>query len=244
MLRREAPPAKRRSSAGLAFDPPFWYSACAMETEGKEGQSGVKTVLYLFGFVVLTALAIVLEIKYRGFEGPFSDNILIIILINANFLLLVTVIFMTARSLWKLSEERKQGVHGARFRTKLVAAFVSLSFIPPVLLFLIGSGMFTRSIERLFSLKIESSLQDSVSLAQAYYDRLREQAIDFSRQISKQMTEEHLLSRFDVPVLKDYLGRKAAEYGLGSVELLTTPHERSVTVVTGKFPARAFVATS
>ncbi len=215
-----------------------------METERKEGQSGLRGVLTLFGFVLLTALAIVLQIKYRGFEGPLSDNILIVILTNANFLLLAAVIFMTARSLWKLSIERKHGVLGARFRTKLVAAFVSLSLIPPILLFLIGTGMSTRSMERLFSLKIESSLQDSVSVAQAYYDRLREQAIDFSRQISKQMTEEHLLSRFDAPVLKDYLGRKAAEYGLGSVELLTSPHERSVTVVTGKFPAKAFVATS
>ena len=215
-----------------------------METERKEGQSGLRGVLTLFGFVLLTALAIVLQIKYRGFEGPLSDNILIVILTNANFLLLAAVIFMTARSLWKLSIERKHGVLGARFRTKLVAAFVSLSLIPPILLFLIGTGMSTRSMERLFSLKIETSLEDSVSVAQAYYDRLREQAIDFGRQISRQMTEEHLLSRFDTPVLKDYLGRKAAEYGLGSVELLTSPRERSVTVVTGKFPARTFVATS
>jgi two-component system, NtrC family, nitrogen regulation sensor histidine kinase NtrY len=215
-----------------------------METERKEGQSGLRGVLTLFGFVLLTALAIVLQIKYRGFEGPLSDNILIVILTNANFLLLAAVIFMTARSLWKLSIERKHGVLGARFRTKLVAAFVSLSLIPPILLFLIGTGMSTRSMERLFSLKIETSLEDSVSVAQAYYDRLREQAIDFGRQISRQMTEEHLLSRFDAPVLKDYLGRKAAEYGLGSVELLISPRERSVTVVTGKFPARTFVATS
>jgi two-component system, NtrC family, nitrogen regulation sensor histidine kinase NtrY len=215
-----------------------------METERKEGQSGLRGVLTLFGFMLLTALAIVLQIKYRGFEGPLSDNILIVILTNANFLLLAAVIFMTARSLWKLSIERKHGVLGARFRTKLVAAFVSLSLIPPILLFLIGTGMSTRSMERLFSLKIETSLEDSVSVAQAYYDRLREQAIDFGRQISRQMTEEHLLSRFDAPVLKDYLGRKAAEYGLGSVELLTSPRERSVTIVTGKFPARTFVATS
>lgn len=215
-----------------------------MATERKEGQSGLRGVLTLFGFVLLTALAIVLQLKYRGFEGPFSDNILIVILINANFLLLAAVIFMTARSLWKLSIERKHGVLGARFRTKLVAAFVSLSLIPPILLFLIGSGMFTRSIERLFSLKIETSLEDSVTVARAYYDRLREQAFDFGRQISRQMTEEHLLSRFEAPVLKDYLRRKATEYGLGSVELLASPRERSVTVVTGKFPARTFVATS
>jgi two-component system nitrogen regulation sensor histidine kinase NtrY len=215
-----------------------------MATDRKERQSGLRGVLTLFGFVLLTALAIVLQLKYRGFEGPVSDNILIVILINANFLLLAAVIFMTARSLWKLSIERKHGVLGARFRTKLVAAFVSLSLIPPILLFLIGSGMSMRSMERLFSLKIENSLQDSVAVAQAYYDRLRQQALDFGRQISRQMTDEHLLYRFEAPVLKDYLRRTAAEYGLGSVEILLSPHERPVTVVTGKFPARTFVATS
>ncbi len=134
-----------------------------MMTDRKDGQSGLRGVLYLLGVMVLTALAVVLQIKYRGFEGPLSDNILIIILINANFLLLAAVIFMMARSLWKLSIERKHGVLGAKFRTKLVAAFVSFSFIPPILLFVIGTGMFTRSMDRLFSLKIENSLQDSVS---------------------------------------------------------------------------------
>ncbi len=215
-----------------------------MMTEKKEEKTGVRSLLYLFGFVILIALAIVLQIKYRGFEGPFSDNILIIILINANFLLLATVIFMIARSLWKLSIERKHGVLGARFRTKLVAAFVSLSFIPPILLFIIGTGMFTRSIERLFSLKIENSLQDSVAVAQAYYDRLRDEAYGFGRQLSRQMTEERLLYRFETPVLKDYLHRKALEYGLGSVELFLSTRERPVSVVTGKFPSRTFSPTA
>ncbi len=215
-----------------------------MMTKRKAGNSGLRGVLYLFGIMILTALAALLLIKYRGFGGPLSDNLLIIILINANFLLLSAVVFMTARSLWKLSIERKRGVLGAKFRTKLVAAFVSLSFIPPVLLFFIGTGMFTGSMERLFSLKFEKSLQDSVSLAQAYYDRLREQAFDFGRQISRQVTDERLLTRFESPVLKDYLEKKAAEYGLGSVELFVSPDERAVAAVTGKFPAKTFVATT
>jgi len=141
-----------------------------MTTDTREDKTGWRGVLYLVAFLLLTALAIALQLKYRGFEGPLSDNILILLLINANFLLLTAVIFMMARSLWKLWVERRQGVLGARFRTKLVIAFVSLSFIPPVLLFLIGSGMFTASIERLFSLRIENSLKDSVSVAQEYYE--------------------------------------------------------------------------
>ena len=214
-----------------------------MRTYTSEANGGWKGVLYLVSFLLLTALAIVLQLQYRGFEGPLSDNILILILINANFLLLAAVIFMTARSLWKLWMERRQGVLGARFRTKLVFAFVSLSLIPPVLLFLIGSGMFTRSIERLFSLRIENSLKDAVSVSQEYYDRLQQEAFVFGKQISRQMTDARLLSQFEKQVLKEYLARKAEEYGLGSVELFTSPRERTVAVVTSQYPAKTFTQT-
>ncbi len=215
-----------------------------MAINSKEGQTGWRGVLYLLGFLVLTALAIVLQIKYRGFEGPLSDNLLIFLLINVNFLLLAAVLFMTARSLWKLSVERKHGVLGAKFRTKLVFAFVSLSFIPPILLFFIGSGMFTSSIERLFSLRIENSLKDSISLTQEYYDRLQKDAFVFAKQISRQMTEARLLTRFENQVLKDYLAKKADEYGLGSIELFTDPHKRAFAIVTGQYPAKTFTQTS
>ncbi len=209
----------------------------------QEGKGGWRGVLYLVTFLLLTALAIVLQLQYRGFEGPLSDNILIFILINANFLLLTAVIFMAARSLWKLWMERRHGVLGARFRTKLVFAFVSLSLIPPVLLFLIGTGMFTTSIERLFSLRIENSLKDSVSVAQAYYDRLQKEATVFGRQISGQMTDAGLSTQSQKKALESYLAKKADEYGLGSVELFTAPRERAVVVVTRQYPVKTFSQT-
>jgi two-component system nitrogen regulation sensor histidine kinase NtrY len=215
-----------------------------MRLTTQEGKEGWRGVIYLFSFLLLTALAIVLQLQNRGFEGPLSDNILIFILINANLLLLAAVIFMMARSLWKLAMERRQGVLGARFRTKLVVAFVSLSFIPPVLLFLIGSGMFTTSIERLFSLRIENSLKDSVSVAQEYYDRLEKEATAFGNQISGQMTDARILPQFENRVLKDYLTRKAEEYGLGSVEIFTSPRVRAVVVVTRQYPSKTFTQTS
>jgi two-component system nitrogen regulation sensor histidine kinase NtrY len=214
-----------------------------MLRDRKQSRTGWRSVLGLFIVLAVTGIMTALQLQYRGFQGPLSDNLLIIILINANFLLLTAVIFMTAKSLWKVWMERKQGVLGARFRTKLVTAFVSLSFIPPALLFIIGSGMFTSSIERLFTLRIENSLKDSVAVAEEYYNRLQQDALVFGKQISNQMTETRLLTRFEHQVLKDYLGKKADEYGLGSVELFTAPHERAVSVVTDQFPPRTFSQT-
>jgi two-component system nitrogen regulation sensor histidine kinase NtrY len=215
-----------------------------MSNIAQEGKGRWRGVLILVSFLLMFMLAVVLQLEYRGFEGPLSDNILIFILINANFLLLVAVIFMMAKSLWKLWTERRQGVLGARFRTKLVVAFVSLSLIPPVLLFLIGSGMFTKSIERLFSLRIENSLKDSVSVAQEYYDRIQQEASVFGKQISSQMTDARLLSQFEDQVIKNYLVRKAEEYDLGSIELFTSPRRRSVVIVTSQYPAKTFTKTS
>jgi two-component system nitrogen regulation sensor histidine kinase NtrY len=207
----------------------------------RRSPAGFKGVLILASLVLLTGAAIIVQLRLRGFEGPLSDYILVLILIIGNFLLLSAVIVMTARSLWKLSLERRSGVLGAKYRTRLVSAFVSLSIIPTILLFLIASGMFTRSIERLFSLRLENSLKDSISVTQEHYARLREQSLSFGRQISRQVAEERLLERFDGPVIREYVKRKAEEYGLGAVELYGSSREQLLAVVTRRFPQGAFV---
>jgi two-component system nitrogen regulation sensor histidine kinase NtrY len=206
----------------------------------RRGPGGSKGILFLIVLVLLTAAAIAVHLRLRGFDGPLSDYILILILVIANFLLLSAVMVMTARSLWKLSIERKSGVLGAKYRTKLVTAFVSLSIIPTILLFLIASGMFTRSIERLFSLRLENSLKDSISVTQEYYTRLRERAVFFGRQLAKQFSEERLLERSDQPGIEEHLRRKAEEYGLGAVELYGAADDRTVTIVTRMFPRKTF----
>jgi two-component system nitrogen regulation sensor histidine kinase NtrY len=215
-----------------------------MNRNARETSTGWKSVLTVTAFLLLTAAAIVLQIRYRGFEGPLSDNLLILILINANFLLLAAVIFMIGRSLWKLSVERRAQVLGAKFRTKLMIAFVGLSFIPTVLLFIIGSGMYTRGIERLFSLRLESALLDSMAVSQAYYDRFTNESLGFGRQIARQVVELRLLGRVDRQVLAEYLGKKADEYQLGAIELFGADRQAVARHVTGAFPARTFTATS
>ncbi|NTW67299.1 MAG: hypothetical protein HGB21_13495, partial [Nitrospirae bacterium] len=85
-----------------------------MNTTEREGTTGLKSIVTVTVLLLLSASAILLQIKYRVFEGPLSDNVLILILINANFLLLASVIFLIGRSLWKLSVERRSKVLGAK----------------------------------------------------------------------------------------------------------------------------------
>jgi len=214
-----------------------------MEPTDREKKSGITGIVTIVVFLALTAAAIILQIRYRGFEGPLSDNLLILILINANFLLLAALIFMIGRSLWKLSEERRSRVLGAKFRTKLVAAFVSLSFIPTILIFVIGNGMYTRGIERLFSLRLENALHDAVAISQSFYDRLKSESLGFARQVGGQLAEERMVGRLDPPEIKQYLGRKASEYSIGALEVFGPNRSVLARAVTDQFPSRTFVPT-
>ena len=71
-----------------------------------------------------------------GLNLPISNSILIFVLININVILLLLLLFLTMRNLVKLLFERKKRIMGARLRTKLVLAFITLSLLPTVILFL------------------------------------------------------------------------------------------------------------
>ena len=101
--------------------------------------------------VFLIALMTYLEsMVFRGEAVviPVSaGNALIFGLININIILVILLIFLIVRNLVKLIYERRHGIVGSKLRTRLVAAFVSLSLIPTVLLFLVSINFLSYSID-------------------------------------------------------------------------------------------------
>ena len=120
---------------------------------------------------VLIFLLTAIEIKFPQVVGrvPVANNIIIFSLININIILILLLIFLVIRNLVKLIFERKRKVLGAKLRTKLVVAFVSLSLVPTILLFFVAAGFITNSVEHWFSAQVEQSLQGSLEVAQNYY---------------------------------------------------------------------------
>ena len=68
-----------------------------------------------------------MRIFHLGQALPFSSSIFAFALININVILLLLLLFLTVRNLVKLLFERKKSIMGAKLRTKLVLAFVTLS---------------------------------------------------------------------------------------------------------------------
>src|SRR5262249_31963530 len=91
------------------------------------------------------------------------------------FLLFVALTFVLIRNLLKLFAERRLGVLGSKFRTRLVVVGLLLTFLPVIMMFWFAYGLMNRSIERWFSQPVEEVQQDThamISLISKYASQM------------------------------------------------------------------------
>jgi two-component system nitrogen regulation sensor histidine kinase NtrY len=177
-------------------------------------------------------------------EVPMGANIIIFGLINVITLLIILFIYLLARNLFKLFKEHQLNKMGARLRTKLVMAFVSLSLFPTLLLFFISAGYITSSIQNWFNRQIETSLDESMEVAQTYYKNSAANAVFYSEQISQFIKSRKLLNQDNLPQLKALIREKQKEYNLGVVEVFSAQREELVRASNPKLPISEFTNPS
>jgi two-component system nitrogen regulation sensor histidine kinase NtrY len=171
---------------------------------------------------------------------PLSQSILVLALININILLIILILFLVFRNLFKLLLERRRQLPGARLRTKLVVAFVSLSLIPTMLLFFVAAGIISSTIENWFNAEIETSLEESLAVAQTYYKNSATNALYYADQIARIVKEQKLLNETNLPNLETLIQQKQQEYNLGVVEVFSATHEELVRASNPQIPTADF----
>lgn len=178
---------------------------------------------------VIIALTAVIFLVFAIFEtrlARFSNssslwgNIVFFLLINLNLILLVLLIFLATRNLVKLVFERRHGIFGSRLRTRLVLAFVGLSLVPSLLLFFVAEGFLNAAIENWFNVRIESSLEGSLDVAQSYYQFAANNALYFAREVGRQATEQRLWPPGRPADLQRFVQQKLTELNLAGLEVL------------------------
>jgi two-component system, NtrC family, nitrogen regulation sensor histidine kinase NtrY len=80
-------------------------------------------------------------------------------------LLFVALTFVLARNLLKLFAERRLGVLGSKFRTRMVVGALLLSFIPIMVMYWFAYGLMNRSIDKWFSTPVEEVRADTQAMA-------------------------------------------------------------------------------
>jgi len=172
--------------------------------------------------VILIAVVTYLESRFfRGdfFSLPISGNAVIFGLINTNIILILLLIFLIVRNLVKLIYERRRGLAGSRLRTRLVTAFVGLSLIPTVLLFLVAINFLSYSIDNWFSIRIGDALNRTLEIAQLYYQQSADQAKYYARQLSDDISKNGLYEGEKFLYLKALVERRHRAYKLNTLEV-------------------------
>ncbi len=140
--------------------------------------------------LVLVLLSIsATTLYYKGLQtpSPFSNNILVLTLVNVNFILVILLILLLSRNLIKLFFERRHKRLGTGFRTKLTVAFVGLSLVPSLLLFAVASGLLTTAVESWFGLQVERSLTSALDVAQAVYQEHQASVFTQGRTLAREI---------------------------------------------------------
>lgn len=103
-----------------------------------------------------------------GIDAPSRWSLVALGLTNV--LAIGTLLFIVARSLAKLYFERRSGILGARIRTRLVLAFLSVGIIPSLMLFLVGRNFIRKNVDRWFQPDTQQVIQDGRRVTEAYRD--------------------------------------------------------------------------
>lgn len=175
-------------------------------------------IIIVFVSLLAIALTLIASEYSRKDNLPVSTNILVYSLTSINVILIILLLFLIVRNVVKLFYEYRRGIIGSKLRTKLVAAFVSLSLVPTILLFLFAINFLTYSIEFWFNIKIGDALNRSLEVAQVYYQQTAEHAKFNARQISADITQNRLYERERVEYLKNLINQRQKNYKVGMVE--------------------------
>ena len=104
------------------------------------------------------------------------------------FLAFVALTIVLGRNLLKLYAERRQGVAGSKFRTRLVVVNLLLSFLPVIAMFWFSYGLMNRSIDKWFSQPVEEVRADTAAMSTLLYDYAGQNATSEAQSIAQ--TEE------------------------------------------------------
>ncbi|HXT19787.1 MAG TPA: hypothetical protein VN923_03470, partial [Thermoanaerobaculia bacterium] len=119
--------------------------------------------------VLLVCLTAVFYLLQKSRDLPsllVANRVLLFILFYINVVLILAVLFVLARSIFKLLVERRARLLGAKFRTKLVATYVGLSLVPVLVMFVYANVLLQQSVERWFAAPVESVLRQGSAVAE------------------------------------------------------------------------------
>jgi two-component system nitrogen regulation sensor histidine kinase NtrY len=127
--------------------------------------------LAVAAFLLLVVLVSQGSFNLKFISPDSNQQLLFFVALSALiFLLFVFLSVVLARNLLKLYAERRMGVAGSKFRTRLVVVSLLLSILPVIVMFWFSYGLMNRSIDKWFSQPVEEVRADTAAMASLISD--------------------------------------------------------------------------
>ncbi len=145
-----------------------------------------------------------------SFIRPSSPQQTILLLALSTFIFLAFVIFalILTRLLLKAYVERRHHQLGARFKTKMLVAFLALSLVPVCFLFAFAYGLLNRSIDKWFGMPVDLIRKDAQALVQQLQSNADQRAIHIAAHLAESPQFLSALAQSDRKALESVFERE------------------------------------
>jgi two-component system nitrogen regulation sensor histidine kinase NtrY len=208
----------------------MWRRAerAGMPTDERERRKRNLVVIAVVLFLLVAATAV--EVGIKGPELPVASNVIVLALFNLNLIVFLLLLVLLLRNLVKLSFERRHKILGSKFKTKLVVAFLSLALAPSILIFLVASNLINTSIEGWFKIQVERPLDESMRVAQTFYERMQDQALRHGEHIAGVILRDRLLAEERREKLIELLQYQQEQFRLAGITVYSPAGQEVVHV--------------
>src|SRR5690348_1561244 len=155
----------------------------------------------VFLLIVLVAL-VALANRTPYFSPDFLTEFVLYALSAADLTMLAALLFVLARNIIKLIVERRRALPFARFRAKLVTLLLGMTFVPAVLVLLVGSELMIQSVDRWFNAPMDEILTSANTIAGDYYTERQRQVADHADRLSRTLAAADLSSSADFEAIQ------------------------------------------
>ncbi|MEN6472541.1 MAG: ATP-binding protein [Syntrophaceae bacterium] len=193
-----------------------------------------KEIIIALAAIGVIAILTFFETKVARTGSIPSGHVFVFALYNLNIVLLILVVFLVIRNVVKLTLERRRKILGARLRTKLISAFITLTIIPTMVLFFTSLVFLNRSMEGWLSEQVKHSIQESLNVANIYYKEAGVDALHYANFIAGEITQRRLLREGNLDILKAQLEETMQLFRLSAVEVFSAQGEELVKIISPK----------
>ncbi|MEM7052756.1 MAG: ATP-binding protein [Acidobacteriota bacterium] len=146
-----------------------------------------------------------------------NNQVLLFVLWYVDIILILVIVFVLLRNLYKVMVERHHRILGSKFKVKLVLTFIGLSLIPVLLLFAIATELLQGSVDRWFSAPVRDVLEQGASVAEELIDRIEQSTLKDASLLLDDIADVDLAEPQERPELGRLLRERLAETDLALV---------------------------